>query len=588
MPASRLSPRARATSVTGPAAALVARLLDGLGVRHGVLRPREEVGDLALRTTTFQAGRTAYALRMAHPARVALLEREAWALTYLVDVDGVPRLVAQGTDPAPHHLLAQPTGTPLALPLSTSDAAAVGELLGRLHAETGVAVRRRAPASCPTSLLGTFQQATDDVKAYLARRDADGQPQDMLTMTLLDLTRALRPYVSAAEHHFLPPPARVLCHGGVEPARLTRQANGRLLLRGWERAHAGDGAADLAQLCEQALLGEEATLALVEAYEEARGWRDVRLIPRLCALRVLLRLRGAAQALRGLYDLADLVQDGSDGPLEALRAAQEATRGHMLAALNGLSDFTGPARPLAPRDVEALGALMAVEELQLRGRRPVIVIEGDSYVGKTPLGQDLARRLRVPWVGVAAVLRAATRTLAPGEGVTPAALAQALRGLTWRVEENRLHVEDAGQLVGVSARLPGDVVVPDDVAAAPEVREALRQVLDRLGADGAVVEGARWPGTTPSRAHRVLLWASRSVRAARRQAHLESLGGTGVTPAPWAGDANPDEPPAPEPGQLVLDGSHRSVPQQARWVLRALLPAVGEDGGMTGRPVLFA
>jgi cytidylate kinase len=360
-------------------------------------------------------------------------------------------------------------------------------------------------------------------------------------------------------------------------------------LEGWENAHAGDGASDLASLCEEASLDEEATLALVQAYEEARGGRDARLIPRLCARRLLSRLSGAARVLRGLYGLADLVDVADQAVWCELRHTQELARERLLRALNGLSDFTGPARPLAPREVEAMGALMAVEELRLRGQAPVVAMEGGPYVGKTPLAQDLARRLRVPWVGVAAVLRVAARALGPGTPVTPDAVAAALGRVAWRVEGGRVVTGGGGQVVGLPPRAPGDVGVPDGVAEAPVVRRALAGVLAGVAGAGAgaVAEGQDLTGMLPDGARRVLLWASREVRAARWQAHQESLGNVGQEP-PWAPQEGPDVPPVPLPGQLVVDGSHLTVAQQARLVLRSLLPPSHEESGMTGRPVLFS
>ncbi|MEW5855562.1 MAG: (d)CMP kinase [Myxococcota bacterium] len=587
------SRKAPARTLDAPAAS-AAEALWKEARRRGALKLKGVSGNEGLRTLELAAGKQLLQLRVAHPRRAGWLAAEAWALGYLAEAGLAPSLVASsaGTPhlPRPHHLLELPGGTPLTGTLEKAHAVAVGALIGRLHDETGVALRLRAPQARPTSLMATFQALSDDLKTYLARREKDGLPQDLLTLSLSDLIRALRRYVVAAEHHFLPPPPRVLCHGALEPARILAGPRGSLCLWGFEHAHSGDGAADLAQLCERAALSDAATLALVEGYQSSRGRRDVLLIPRLCALRVLFRLRRAVDSLRALQDLVDLMDDGLAGREAEVDAALQAAREHLRLAVNGLMDFTGPARPLSAPEVEGLGALVGLEELQLRGRRPLVAIEGPPYTGKTPLAQELAARLRVPWIGVAALFRGAAGAAARAGRPDATGLVAALEGLQVVRTAAGLEVKaEGGEVVG--SRPPeGELRIPDELSHAPEVQRALRALVQRVAAEGGVVEGAALEGLLPAGTRRFVLWASPEVRAARREAHLESLPPQAAEarrgePDPLEGSA--PTPPAAPPGAVVVDGSQLSVSQQVRTILRTLTGTPPGDD-LTGRPVLFS
>ena len=162
-----------------------------------------------------------------------LLEVEAWALRHLAGSGLVPRILAQsaGTErlPLPHHLISY--GPPaVESVLDAAGAVLIGQLAGRLHSESDVGLRRRAPRLGPNTLMSAFQTLSDDAKAYLARREKDGLPQDLFTLSLSDMMRALRRYVSASEHHFLPAPARVFCHGSLEMASVRIHDNGEPVL----------------------------------------------------------------------------------------------------------------------------------------------------------------------------------------------------------------------------------------------------------------------------------------------------------------------------------------------------------------------
>jgi cytidylate kinase len=574
----------------GPRGTLAAAkaLVEQAGLSASAVKVREEHGHFLLQTVVLSVGRRRLALRTAHPARAFLLRREAFALTHLAGSGLAPTLLAHsdGTTalPQPHHLLELPAGGPPTLPLSHEETFGMGELLGLLHRQNDVSLRRRSPSLGAVSLMAAFQALSDDVRAYLNRRERDGLPQDLLTVNLSDLMRALRRYVVAAEHHFLPPPSRVLCHGALDAQRFVVTPGGGRMLWGFEHAFAGDGALDLAQLCERSSLTEEQVLGLLDGYRATRGRRDGLLLARLCAWRVLFRLQRAVGALRELQDLTDLLDEGLAGQTDALDGFVTAAREDMRLAINGLMDFTGPARPFSLREVEAMGALIAVEELHLRGSCPVLGIEGPAYTGKTPLAQELGRRLRVPWVGVAAVLRAAAWATGAPDAVDDRTLADMLQRLQVHVVDNRLQLMWDGQDALTAAR-GDDVRLPAGLATSARVRQALSEFLRRACVRGAVVEGQDLDGILPPGAHSFLLWANTAVRDSRRDAHLQTTPPVDAPPP-----AVDDVPPVPAAHQVLLDGSNLGLPQLVRTVLCTLVPgAAGHaDSSLSGRPLLFS
>ncbi|MBI5496028.1 MAG: (d)CMP kinase [Deltaproteobacteria bacterium] len=581
------------SSFPGPRGTLQAAqvLLTRAGIRAGRVTIKGEHGNFLLQSVLLSTGRQRVTLRVAHPQKVAWLKREAFALRYLAGSGLAPQLLAEslGTEvlPQPHHLLREPAGKRPTAPLQGDEAGQVGGVLARLHAEGDVSLRLRAPTLGPVSLMAAFQALSDDVKAYLARRERDGLPQDLLTMSLSDLMRALRRYVVAQEHHFLPPPPRVLCHGAFDLPRVMRTVDDRWMLTGFEQSHAGDGAADLAQLAERAELTEAATRAVLEGYLAQRAGRDATLVPRVCAWRVLFRLQRAVGGLRELQDLTDVLDEGLSGQGEALEWFADVARENMRLAMNGLRDFTGPARPLSLSEVGAMGALIAVEELRLRGTCPLVGVEGPPYTGKTPLAQDLAQRLRVPWVGIAAVLRSAAWATGRPDAVDGPMLADMVRRLQVHLVDGKLRLlwdgHDALQAARDTSGFAGPAA---DVLEHPAVRAALREFVLRAGVRGAVVEAKSLEGLMPPSARVFQLWASPALRAARRQAHLETTPPPPSVPPP----PDPDEaPPPPRPDRVVVDGSHLSLPQMVRAILRSLVPhASGTDPTLTGRPVLFS
>lgn len=579
----------------------VTALWAGVPGRRAALRPKGTSGTPLLETHAFAAGKGQVHLRVAHTHAYPRLQREAWALNHLQGLDLVPRLVLAPSpqpdilDGRPHHLLLLP-GVLSAVTPNAAHWRAVGTALGRLHACSGVAVRLRAPVLGHTSLMASFQALSDQVKQYLARRESDGLPQDLLTLSLSDLMRALRRYVAAAEHHFIPPPGRVLCHGLPEPGRLLMAKDtGTIVMTGLEHAHAGDGSADLAIVAEEAGLDDTMVSALLAAYAEARGRKDARLVPRMCARRVLHRLQRAVDALRELQLMADAVETGLGPYAAALVGWLEEARRRVMHAFNGLVDFTGPARPLSLAEVEAMGAPLAVEELHLRGEHPVLGLEGPPYVGKTPLAQELARRLKVPYLGLAAAARAAAWATGTPGGVEAQDVADMLGRLTPDVSDGVVRLMWDGQDALEYARTAGGTTrLAPHVLDDPRVCTAMQNVVAKLAPHGLVVEGPSMEGVLPAGSHRFVVWASAAVRHARAVAHRASLPeearAASTPPSLPELTAGTELPPAPPEGATLVNATQASLPQLMRTVLRALVPAalVPSDTGLTGRPVLFA
>lgn len=422
-------------------------------------------------THLYRAGHQTVALRVEHPGAPGALATEAWALDWLKGSALGPQRLAS-TDGA--HLLQLPPGSPA--DLSDPEALhAVGVALGRVHSTGGVKFSRQAARSQPTSVLGVFQQLQGATRRYLGRRAEDGLPPDLFTQALSEGLRALKRYVAASEHQFLPPPARVLCHGNLTPDAL--RVNGlHVGLVDWDRAHAGDAAGDLAMLWETAGLGEPAVLMLLEGWTQGHGRSDDGMVARICARRVLLRLQRTLDTLRSLQDWADAQTAGllDQGP--HLLAWMAHAREQVARAFNAVTEFTGPARPLSVAEVEGMGALLAVEELQLRGTGITVGLHGGPAEARAEVAQALGRRLAVPVLDVAEALEGAARAAAISGELDVQRVNAALDGMT--------------ALPALSAPQPDAPRASSEALLNhPDVRAALGRLMERVSVGGLVAHG---------------------------------------------------------------------------------------------------
>ena len=135
---------------------------------------------------------------------------------------------------------------------------------------------------------------------------------------------------------------------------------------------------------------------MVDGWEAGRGRVDPGLIPRMCAWRPVLALADAVEALRELHAWADVRQAPLGPDATHLREWMHAAHARVADALNAMAVFGGPSRPTSVDEVEAMGALLGVEELDARGVPRVLVVRGGGAGHRAALVQELGRRLRLP------------------------------------------------------------------------------------------------------------------------------------------------------------------------------------------------
>lgn len=491
--------------------------------------------------------------------------------------------------------------------LESADAPArardAGECFARLHSLRVMDLFGRLPEGlAPTTLLEGFRRAVDDLRVWMAAREADGLAQDLLTMALSDLQRALRPYCIALDHAFLVSRRRVLCHGAPRPSFLVlrEEARAPLAFVNLERATCGDGAQDLAGYAIAAGLDDAAEEAMLRAYLDAldrEGRADRRLLPRYFAQKTLglfaqpcARLARLARIKRGevavLGDPVVVIED------EATKAYEEIAR-----AMNGLRDLGGRARPVRASEVMALGRLLAVEELLLRDRAFRIALLGQPYSGKTEIASLLARRLtRHRLLGTGALGRALARVeqelIAQGQAAPrPRELVQALfeRGFAMepradppfyvaRLNGNDVtdELRDDGPLHVRGAQLLDDEVV----------RAALRDaLLERSASEGLVLEGDYAAQLLPGRGQVFFVKADRGVRAARLLSHKEDLGEEAAA-AEHLHQLDLGQPPPPVDAVAVEVGARTAAAATLEVLWQLLPPGRRPHDDLTGRAPL--
>jgi cytidylate kinase len=169
------------------------------------------------------------------------------------------------------------------------------------------------------------------------------------------------------------------------------------------------------------------------------------------------------------------------------------------------------------------------------GIQPRIAIDGPAGVGKSTIGERLAKRLGVPYVDTGAFYRTLTRMalklgIAPEDGAALSALARRLDIVIVPplVPDGRAYtVLVDGVDVTPELRLPAVEAAVSQVSRHPAVREALIARMRALaGARGVVMVG-RDIGTVvlPDADVKIYLTTSLEERAQRRHADLVALYG---------------------------------------------------------------
>lgn len=427
----------------------------------------------------------------------------------------------------------------------------VGAAWARLHGVRIMDLFGRLPRERPLTLLESFRRSVDELKGWMAARELDGLGQDLLTLALSDLQRALRPYCIAQDHLFLTARRRVLCHGRPSPSFIVVRPDAPpvpppLAFVGLESACLGDAADDLASFSLAAGLDEVAEDAMLRAYVDGldrEGRLDRRLIPRYFARRTLgLFARPAAR-----LDLVARMKRGDvpvvGDPVAAIEEQCRLTYDELACAMNGLRDLGGRARVVGAPEVMAMGRILALEEMMLEGQTFRIAVMGQPYVGKTEVATRLAARLKHRFYGTAALSRALAlvekleREAAASAGLPPVllgprALVDALFARAFVLEPGpeppfylaRLEGRDVTDELreGGALQVRGAQLLDDEA-----VRGALRDALVKDAAraeQGIVVEGSYAPSLVGGRSSTFHLSADLGVRCARLVSHRPDVG----------------------------------------------------------------
>ncbi len=481
----------------------------------------------------------------------------------------------------------------------------IGIAFAHLHGAHVFDLLARLPVERPLTLLESFRKIAEGLRAWTLTRELDGLGQDLLTLTLSDLQRALRQLTIAQDHLFLTARRRVVCHGRPEPSLVVGRTEGdgpAAALVVFDAACKGDAAEDLAAFSVAADLDEDAEDRMLRAYLDEMEDQDrleTRFIPRFFARRALALL--AAPVLR-LEQIARIKK--GDGKLlgDPVVAIEEHTRlcyEELARAINGLRDLVGKMRPVSVMEVMAMGRLIAFEEMILRGRQFRIAVTGLPYSGKTEVGSLLARRLQHAYVNTGALARALAlvERRVKEEGsvpLTPRALVKVLfeRGfkMTAVAEPPFYRAQLGGEDVTEELHAGEDQVRAGQLLDEEIVRATLRDELAKLfEADGIVVEGHYSASLMPGRVRHFHLTGDKGVRRARLMSHRADL--KNDDDAEVLLEQLDNGQPALPPDATVVDVGSRPAAAATLEILWNLLPPgrrpTGFSTDLSGRAPLY-
>lgn len=164
-------------------------------------------------------------------------------------------------------------------------------------------------------------------------------------------------------------------------------------------------------------------------------------------------------------------------------------------------------------------------------RSIIITIDGPAGAGKSTLGRRLAQSLGYRYLDSGALYRAVAWQ-AWEQGLDPtdsAAVAQLLADFQPHITSDArgFHLAINGQEITRELRTPEVSRGASRVAAQPEVRRWVSEILRTLARDGGVVAEGRDLGTAvfPNAEFKIYLDADLTVRAARRQQEWREDGG---------------------------------------------------------------
>lgn len=414
----------------------------------------------------------------------------------------------------------------------------LGEVAASLHGARVFDLLFRFQRQRPMTLMDAFKATTDRLRAWMLAREGDGLSQDLLTLTLSDLQRAMRGYAVAQDHHFRSARRRVLLHGRLRPETVVAPTGGApsLMLVNFDDGCLGDAAEDLASLALAAELDDDQESRLLDAYRrrlEQLGRPDPRLVLRYFPRKFLLQLAEPVELLTRMVRIKSGEEPVLDDPVVALEAMMERTYERLVVTMNGLRTFVGGSRPVSLLEVKAMGRLVAFEELLLSGRTFRIAITGLPYAGKTEVGATLARRLAHPYLNTSVVGRALAwlKKADEDDGVPPRTGHDQVRRLFDRGLRLVPHHEPPFYSVFLDGRDVTSALREDEVRVAgaallddEEVRRALRDELGRrYASDGMIIEGAYAHDLIPGRGRLFHLTSSRAIRRGRLMSHRHDV-----------------------------------------------------------------
>jgi hypothetical protein len=524
------------------------------------------------------------------------VEIEARALSALASATApavVPALRAEGPlhgrDGIERRFLAYDwvDGRTLETPLAAKRARELGALFAEVHGARVLDLWGQLPPAA-MSLLDGFRRSGDQLKTWMAAREADGLGPDLLTLAVSDLQRALRPFVVAQDPLFKVARRRCLCHGGPEPSLVIARAERGVLRHhlnvvGLDRAGLGDAAFDLASLTHSAGFDDDAEDALLASYLDTLDEidrSDDRFLQRYFAARALTLLARPAERLERIARMKRGELPVLDDPIAALERETSTAIAELARAMNGLRDLAGRARNVSPDEVRAMGRVTTLEEMLLAGRTFRLALTGEPYTGKTEVGAAVARRLGHLFFGTAALSRALAlvqRETTTAEARVPRALVGALfdRGFamipTAEPPYYRAMLDGVDVTLALREGADADLVVAagallDDDAVLIAVRDALEK---RSVGRGVVVEGLYADRMASGRWRCFHLVGDPAVRRARLVAHRRDVDEDGAAALLRRLDA--ESPPAPLDA-IAVDVGSRPASAAALDVLNWLLP----------------
>ena len=488
-------------------------------------------------------------------------------------------------------------GSTLSAPLPMARVREVGQLMGTLHAARVMDLMGRVPSSS-MSLLDGYRKTADALRGWISLREQDGLGHDPLTLTLSDLLRSMRSYVVAQDNTFRTAQRRVLCHGALAPDFIVARAergpmSSPLQLVGLDQATMGDAAFDLARLVvaseldqsPNAVSAEEAEDELLRSYAEtlAEAEReDPRFVQRYFAARTLELMARPVSRLARLARIKRGDEEVLDDPVVALERESAAAVTEIARAMNALRDLAGRARAVTVAEVRAMGRLVVVEDMVLKGRTFRLALTGEPYTGKTEVGALLAKRLDHHFLGTGVLSRALAwverHPRANDDVSTPRALIRTLFDRGFRVQPQVeppfyaafLDDEDITETLREGERaqvIRAGALLDDDT-----IRSALRDELERrFVGEGLVIEGVYAEALLGSRVQSFHLVGDAGVRRARLVAHRQDLENDAAAEALLRRlDA---EAPKAAPDAHRIDVASRPAAAAALAVLEHLLPA---------------